>query len=995
VDPEVALLLCASLGLVLAYFATPLAIRVASRLEFYDRPVGYKGHGRPTPYLGGAAVVLAFCVVAGALSTDLSRTLPIAGGALVLWLVGTIDDRRTVSPLLRVAIEATIAAGLWGLDLGWNLGIGAGVDLALTLFWVIAVVNAFNLFDNMDGAASTMACVVAAVLAVLGATRGDIWLAATGAALAGACAGFLPHNLASPSRIFLGDGGSMPVGFIVAALAMVGASDAGAAWQALAMGMLLVGIPALDTCLVMISRARRRIPLLTGGRDHLTHRTRARLRTARAVAVSLGGAQAVLGALAILAINGTTNLLLFAVVVYVVAAGTTIAMLDGRPGAPAAGIAHGTPVERRSGLAALRERATLPSGDGHSRLAWPCAGLGLLVGLSAFANGLYDSNWWVPVGLFALAVLVALALARPVRLSGTAWGALLGTTGIAMWALASTRWAESASQAFADANRLILYAAFLGIVLLSLRDARRAAFALGGVAGGTLIVAGWLELHLLRGEAQEILLGGRLNEPIGYVNAQAAALLIGAFPCLALAERRGHPAVAGLAAGCLTLLGGLAYLAHSRGASLAIIVAAAFVLLVAPGRLRRLAMLSLTLLAIFAASRAAPEATPAGARALLAAAVIAGLAWGALSWAAARLAENAHARASRGARIAVVAVAAAAAIAGVVSAGSIADRVSDQYDAFVNLSVQGSNRSLLSGGGFRYDYWRVAGHEFAGHPFAGVGAGNYDLIYFQRRATTEDVTQPHSLPMQVLAELGVVGALLLLVVLGALAVAVWQRIRLARRSETEALLLVAAGGIAVAWVVQTSVDWLHLLPGVTGAALIAAGVLLRPQATPAPEPAAEPETKRARTWMPPAPVLRWAGAGLLAVVVALGGVSMSRQYLTSRFVDDARTALAEDQPQQALTSADRALRLDADNLEAYYLKAAALARFGDAPRAGQTLKDAAAREPHDFLTYVLIGDLRVRLGDLAGAKRAYAEALRLNPRDPTLQRAAVDPTQSG
>jgi tetratricopeptide (TPR) repeat protein len=245
--------------------------------------------------------------------------------------------------------------------------------------------------------------------------------------------------------------------------------------------------------------------------------------------------------------------------------------------------------------------------------------------------------------------------------------------------------------------------------------------------------------------------------------------------------------------------------------------------------------------------------------------------------------------------------------------------------------------------------------------------------------------------MQVLAELGLVGALLLLVVLGALGVAIWRRIGQARRSETEALLLVAAGGIAVAWLVQTSVDWLHLLPGVTGAALIAVGALLRPQAARALEPA----DQRTWSWRLPAPVLRWAPAGLLALVVALGGVSMSRQYLSERFLDDARAALADSKAEKALTAADRALRLDPDSLPAHYLKAAALARFGDAKAAEQVLRGATEREPHDFLTYVLIGDLRVRQGDIAGAKREYTRASQLNPRDTGLAIIAKDPTKAG
>ena len=114
----------------------------------------------------------------------------------------------------------------------------------------MAIVNAVNLFDNMDGAAASMAAVVAGGLSLLGVVEGDTWLAVTAAALCVAAIGFLPHNLfSSPARIFLGDGGSMPLGFAVAAVAMIGVGEAAPAWQSLAMGLLFVGIPALDTAI--------------------------------------------------------------------------------------------------------------------------------------------------------------------------------------------------------------------------------------------------------------------------------------------------------------------------------------------------------------------------------------------------------------------------------------------------------------------------------------------------------------------------------------------------------------------------------------------------------------------------------------------------------------------------------------------------------------------------------------------------------------------------
>ena len=196
----------------LAYLMTPLAILAAERMSFYDKPVGYKGHGRPTPYLGGAAVMLAFALAVAVGAGDPGRTLPLLAGVAVLLVVGTIDDRRTVTPQLRVAVELAVGVLLTAAGLGWRLGAGFAADAAVTGIWVVAVVNSFNLFDNMDGAASTMAAVVSGGACVLAISTGATWAAVGSAALAGACLGFLPHNLAKPAKIFLGDGGSMPLG---------------------------------------------------------------------------------------------------------------------------------------------------------------------------------------------------------------------------------------------------------------------------------------------------------------------------------------------------------------------------------------------------------------------------------------------------------------------------------------------------------------------------------------------------------------------------------------------------------------------------------------------------------------------------------------------------------------------------------------------------------------------------------------------------------------
>ncbi len=377
----------------LAYAATPYAIWVAGRLQFYDKPIGYKGHARPTPYLGGAAVMVGFVIAVLVAAGDTQKSLPLVGGVALLWAVGTIDDRRTVRPAWRVLVELALGWMVWASGLGWDLHLGSAIDLILTCLWVLAVVNAFNLFDNMDGAASTMALAVSAGAAILGVVRGDAWLAVGAASLGGACLGFLPRNLFPPARIFLGDGGSMPLGFAVAVLVMVAATTSVVAWQSLLVALLLVGIPALDTSLVIVSRRRRGVSILKGGRDHLTHRVLGVLPSARAVALVLGAVQAVVSVLAVLASQGGASFVVIGAILYLLAGACAIVLLEtGGIRAPAA-----SPVARANHISAT----ATPAGERTAAILLLMA-LGLGAGLSPFFFAYYDASVWVPIGLASL-----------------------------------------------------------------------------------------------------------------------------------------------------------------------------------------------------------------------------------------------------------------------------------------------------------------------------------------------------------------------------------------------------------------------------------------------------------------------------------------------------------------------------------------------------------------------------------------------------------------
>jgi UDP-GlcNAc:undecaprenyl-phosphate GlcNAc-1-phosphate transferase len=291
---ELRLTLAFAIGFGAALVTVPLAIRVAWRTDFLDRPVGYKKHARPTPYLGGVAVMLAFLPASLLLGGGASQFGVIVVCALGLSLVGAVDDRVGLGPLPRVLAEIAAATALWSAGLAWYVSESETVNLLVAIFWVVGVVNAFNLMDNLDGAAGTVGAVSAAGAGVLATVEGDPLLGALALSLAGACGGFLPFNLARPARVFLGDGGSMPLGFVVAAVVMGISEHAGLGQSVVVAAALFVGLPALDTALVVVSRTRRGAAVLSGARDHLTHRLLRGLRTPRAVALALGLTQAAL-----------------------------------------------------------------------------------------------------------------------------------------------------------------------------------------------------------------------------------------------------------------------------------------------------------------------------------------------------------------------------------------------------------------------------------------------------------------------------------------------------------------------------------------------------------------------------------------------------------------------------------------------------------------------------------------------------------------------------
>lgn len=253
----------------------PLARRSALRIGLLDRPAPHKFHRKPVPYLGGVAVgvaVLAALVGAAAAGGNVrTRFVAIWLGAAAVAGVGLLDDVRRIPMLPRLAVEAAAGAGLWAAGVALSPLGRTPLDLVLTIATVLLITNAVNLLDNMDGLA--VGVVAVASLSFFGiALLQEQWLVSTMAVvLAGGCVGFLPYNFPR-ARIFLGDAGSLFLGFLLSAIAIEVNLPSHPAVTRAAVPILVLAVPLLDTGFVVIRRIVAGGSPLRGGTDHLSHR---------------------------------------------------------------------------------------------------------------------------------------------------------------------------------------------------------------------------------------------------------------------------------------------------------------------------------------------------------------------------------------------------------------------------------------------------------------------------------------------------------------------------------------------------------------------------------------------------------------------------------------------------------------------------------------------------------------------------------------------------
>lgn len=304
----------AAIAVAISAAATPLVKKIALKLDVIDLPKGKrKIHKKPIPLLGGLAIYLSFVLVmimkSGSLTTHETGILI---GATIIVVGGIIDDTIELKPGYKLIfqISAAVVLILFGVEISsvtnplsngdgyWSVG---WMTVPLTILWVIGITNALNLIDGLDGLAAGVALISSVTIFIIAILNNRADAAVLTAILSGAILGFLPYNF-NPASIFMGDTGAQLLGFLLAAIAIEGTIKSAAAF-AIAVPILVLGIPIYDTIFAVIRRKINGKPIMQADRGHLHHRLMDMGLTQRQAVLIMYLISGILGSIAIIAMQ--------------------------------------------------------------------------------------------------------------------------------------------------------------------------------------------------------------------------------------------------------------------------------------------------------------------------------------------------------------------------------------------------------------------------------------------------------------------------------------------------------------------------------------------------------------------------------------------------------------------------------------------------------------------------------------------------------------------
>ncbi len=636
--------------------------------------------------------------------------------------------------------------------------------------------------------------------------------------------------------------------------------------------------------------------------------------------------------------------------------------------------------------------------------------LALFVAWAANQAG-FPQTHWAPGGLILLALLAIAIGAAGLRLASIprrvqiALGALGAYTA---YSFLSILWAKVPGDAWEGADRTLVYLTAFALFAGFRRTGVTAALLLGA---WTLAMAGlavFTVLHVAAAagdtaQLQSLMPGGRLTFPAGYANANAALWMMAFFPAWLLAAARAlPPLLRGLLAGGAVVLASAALYSQSRGSvySLPIVLLLIFALL--PGRARNLVWLVPIGMGVGACTPAilrldkhlelgwAPASmVHAGTLPVLLAAVVVtalttGLAILERRWPAKRRARD---QVRRG--VAVLGVVAAAA-AGIAAAGKPIGRVEHAWNTFTSIKGYAANsggQSRLTGGfgSNRYDFYRVAWHEFLAHPLLGIGADNFAEGYLRRGRSLETPHYPHSVELRTLTETGLIGALLALAGLLASLAAARSALRLPD-PLAKAIAGAAVAGFAY-WAIHGSFDWFFEYAGLGAPAFALLGLSCSlasrtpVRQTPASRPAPRAQTSATGGRVSDRRLgLSWIAAAVAcAAIVVAAAISLAAPWLSRMEVQSAAKVWTRS-PASAYARLRQAADLNPLSAEPDLIAATIALRLRQMGRARQQFEYALQRVPGDAYATLELGAIASSQGDAAEALRLLRRAVWLNPR---------------
>jgi tetratricopeptide (TPR) repeat protein len=621
----------------------------------------------------------------------------------------------------------------------------------------------------------------------------------------------------------------------------------------------------------------------------------------------------------------------------------------------------------------------------------------VLLVMVASEAGYGDTNW-PPAALLLLGLLVVTGIAVPIpRRPGALQLAGLGLfAAYAAWSFLSITWAGVAADAWEGAARTSGYLVVIALILLWPPGARGVRVLLAVFSLGVAVIG---LVELLRADASAIpggfFIDVRFAEPAGYINANVAMWTLGLFGCVAAAAvPRAHPALRGAALAGATLLAGLALLGQSRGWVFALPAALAVLLLISPDRLRialgsilvAAALLPIRQTLLDVHDRYSPERFDGllsdATVALLLVTVVVGLLAALWGFAERRALPDEGVRRrlalGTGAVLVVLAIGAAGVALAAVDdpAGQLNDTWTEFKQGYSDEPPSESESRFASAGSNRYDFWKVAWHGFQDEPIRGLGAENFQRLYLKEGESTEKPRYPHSLELEVLSGLGIVGALLLggalLALLGAAARALFAA-RALRGAAAAAL------GVFVYWLLHASVDWFWAFFALTGSGLAALALA----ASLAPTTAAAPTPRADRRGGRTVPLV----AGCVAA--ALLALAIAAPWLSAREVEHASDIWPED-PDAAFSALDRAETFNPLSSLPDATAGTIALRLDRTAEAERHFRDVLGDDPENAYAALELGLIASADGRRREAVRMLELALAQNPRDPLVMEVLED-----